>query len=1045
MPMNDHLVPVSFHLRNFNKYTKLDLAASQNGNLTLIGENAVGKTTLANCFYPMLIDGSIATPSFNAAKGTDKLDRTGKPRNSAQDARNFDSMLLGWGAGAMKIRTGYSYMTLRSKRRQVILGIGAQRTVGSTSQATWWFLVASTDLSQPLTVTTTDENGKSLSRAEFVAANQDLGTTLTVFDSATSYRDQVATQVYGFDDGATLSKLAAAYRLLASPILTAGNAKFTPIISALKNAQAGIDLPTISDIAESQRDVNYTNGLLDRLNSAETRLKRIKEAIFWRNLNHLEELNLNAYTDNQAHLEQQVAVRDDAQQVIDDCEHQLKLITADLQETAEYLTELRVAQAKQKVIKQTRDQLSKEIADVERRIQLYQQQVTQLEQLRQQATEIQAEQQRLTTQIKTVTDMQLSPLRAKLAQHTANLAELRQVVTETELPDLADGLQRYIQHQRLYQTKYQGLEGQIKQGNRNVQIVSEMKTTLDGCIDQRVQGPLSGRMRDGLHLDNQTVHDDGASEMDQMVKELIKERNQLLVDHPDIKVFLAQPNLLTTLTKLRQDLAKLLKTLAQLHQQATDTAQHAEYKQKEINQVQSSMEPNFDVEAQTAAVQQLKTQREALIIDPNLDNEYKVTDASYKKLQLTERHLNSKKDKKQGSRDAANRTIADYQARVDELGAQIGDALQTLRPYMPVDNVLTDADEVLDFVHANHATVKNANYTTLVDYIGKQIHHNDVDGVDLNALDTIFEERGHGAETSQMRQQRTVNEHGMTIVAFDINHAQALIKTDQANVQKKLDQLEAGNDAAQAAYVAAAVERIDRQYRLIDEYNQMLNQGAKQAESIKLKITLTPAEVSDMVIAEARNPRDEKRVALTAEVRRRLNKLANDLDVAGDEDAFMAEAATLLDTRQWSEFKVFIKRRQNQEDEYEEVNDKFVQSGGSGAEKAQAMVLPLLLVPKMVLNQSSVSDAPYLVMFDEFADKLDPETAKSFARTIANFGFNFIATMPSGAQNKILADGVDNIAYDVIAPKNQQPGKFYKNMVRPALIWQKEVAHEQLS
>lgn len=101
---------------------------------------------------------------------------------------------------------------------------------------------------------------------------------------------------------------------------------------------------------------------------------------------------------------------------------------------------------------------------------------------------------------------------------------------------------------------------------------------------------------------------------------------------------------------------------------------------------------------------------------------------------------------------------------------------------------------------------------------------------------------------------------------------------------------------------------------------------------------------------------------------------------------------------------------------------------------------PLLLVPKMVLRQAKETDAPYLVMFDEFADKLDPETAKSFVNTIARFGFCFIATMPTGAQNKVLTDGVDNIAYTVLAPKQQDDGQFHLNRVEPALIWQKEPA-----
>ncbi|WP_125762708.1 hypothetical protein [Companilactobacillus hulinensis] len=135
---------------------------------------------------------------------------------------------------------------------------------------------------------------------------------------------------------------------------------------------------------------------------------------------------------------------------------------------------------------------------------------------------------------------------------------------------------------------------------------------------------------------------------------------------------------------------------------------------------------------------------------------------------------------------------------------------------------------------------------------------------------------------------------------------------------------------------------------------------------------------------------------------------------------------------------MWIHRKQAADGEFELVDDNFVQSGGSGAEKAQAMVLPLLLVPKMFLQRSKKVDSPHMVMFDEFADKLDPDTAKSFARTIDNFGFSFIATMPSGAQNKILADGVENIAYDVIAPKNRNDGKFHNNTVREAMIWREE-------
>jgi uncharacterized protein YPO0396 len=189
------------------------------------------------------------------------------------------------------------------------------------------------------------------------------------------------------------------------------------------------------------------------------------------------------------------------------------------------------------------------------------------------------------------------------------------------------------------------------------------------------------------------------------------------------------------------------------------------------------------------------------------------------------------------------------------------------------------------------------------------------------------------------------------------------------------------------------------------------------------------------VIEEALDPSLDERPAVSATINKRLEQLANDSELANDEQAFNQRASELLDTRYWSQFIVKIKRRHSSEDDYEIVDDTFVESGGSGAEKAQAMVLPLLLVPKMILSRAARKDAPYLVMFDEFADKLDPQTARIFAKTINRFGFNFIATMPSGAQNKLLSDGVDNITYQVIAPQNRDDGKFHLNKVVKVSSW----------
>lgn len=991
----------------------------------------------------MLIDGSIATPSFNAAKGTDRIDKAA--RNSAQDARNFDSMLLGWGPDAMKVRTGYSYIHFKSTRRQAITGIGATRITGNPSKPTWWFMVVNHDPQAELQVITTDQDGKCLDKAAFKRANAGLGDQFQIFDTAAAYRDQVATVVYGFDGGQVLSKLASAYRLLASPILTAGNAKFTPIIEALKNAQEGIDPQTISRIADSQREVNYTNGLLERLGRVYNRLIKIRKDIFWGNLNFLESQALTSYADTQQQLTKVQTSLDEAHREIEACDQQLVTIHASLKTARTEVEALREQQAVQKLIKTQRTQLQQTIANLNQRLATYQAQLQQLDDAKQQLATCVASIEKIAQQRNELKTSELSPLRAKFDQYSATLPELREVMTAIDLAELTAQLQHYIRHQKGYRKQYQSLVDQINQGSQDVQIVGKMKGQMDQAIDRHAQGPLSGRLRDNLHQDNQQIHDDGASEMDQRIKQIIAQRDQLQTAHPDLKVLLATESLLGHLETLQKQLQQIVAQLAGYDQDERQAQQQQTALAGQIDRLQALMEPAFDPDAINREIASSQRQLDELVIDPQLDDKVAEAVNHQQSYEQTARDLETRKSKNQGKLDSAKVDVDYYQERLTDLTMRITQNLKALQPYIPADEELNDVEDVLAFVHQHRSVVKDNAYTDLVDKISKGIHRNGDDGVDHNAIDTIFEERSHGAEASQMRQQRSTRDHEMIVVAFDINHAIALITTDQEHVTQKLAQLKQGNDVAQSTYIAAAVDRIDKQYKLIEQYNAMLSQGTQRAQSIKLKIRLTPTEVADVVVAEARNAFKEARPNLVAEVQRRLNFLANNTKLADDEDAFNAEAQKLLDTRQWSAFEVLIKRRQSQDDAYEVVDDKFVQSGGSGAEKAQAMVLPLLLVPKMVLQQSNLQDAPYLVMFDEFADKLDPETAKSFARTIANFGFNFIATMPSGAQNKILADGVDNIAYEVLAPAQQGDGKFHANVVRPALIWQKEAYDGSLS
>lgn len=1033
MKQPTQLTPVSYHLRNFNKYVRLDLTAAQLGNLTLVGENAAGKTTLANCFFPMLVDGSIATPSFNPAKGTEKVAKTGNARNSQQDTRTFDSMLLGWGPSAMKVRTGYSYLLLQSAQRQVILGIGAQRTVG-VSGATWWFAAITTVVNARLALITTDKQGASLSLEAFKQANQALGDQLHVFKTATAYREFVATHVYGFSSASVLGQLANVYRLLASPILTGGNAKFSPIKAALRDAQASIDDSVIYAAAATQRDVNRKNGLLKRITQGQQRLQTIKNNVFWGNLNHLNELKLQTYAAAHAEGEQAKEKAAQAQAVIDRCSQLLVFLVQQLQDAQVDVDKLNVTWAQQQALQQRRQDLLKQINSDHERLQQYVAQQRQVAAQQKELRSVQAQLAQLVEQATTVKQLELAPLQTRLNGQSAQLPELGQALAQTNLAAVVQQFSHYLRQLKRLLTQYNNLGQQAQNLSQDVKIVNEMQDQMHTSIDQRTQGVLVGRLREGLQQDNQTIHEAGAAKMNVQFQQLKQQQAELLTEHPDGKVLLATPELLTVLTQQQQQLADISRRLTEATQAQEKCQTHEDQLAATIKLIRAGMEPNFDSALIRQQISRQREQYDRLVIDEQLDAKLATAKQKVTDLGDQKQELEAKRSHSQGQLVGASEIVQTKTKQLTTLTAEIETMLQVVAPYAPTDIGLKTTADVIDFVRAHGSEVRNHRYSEIADRIRRGIHRNDTDGVDRYALDVLFAERGYDQIASAMYRGSSESS-SMTTLSFDINQAQTILAQEFTSLTQAVSELETGSEMAKETYLAAAVERIADQYQVIDSYNQILAAGLASEQGIKLKVALRAVDVVPAAITEACDLFAEQRPQLEQVIQERLDVLANDAEVADDDEQFMQRALELLDTRQWSEFHVLIKRRQSAADDFEEVDDKFVRSGGSGAEKAQAMVLPLLLVPKMLLQQSTLSDAPYLVMFDEFADKLDPETAKSFAKTIANFGFAFIATMPSGSQNKILADGVANVAYEVIAPTQQNDGKFHPNQVRPVLRW----------
>lgn len=1032
------LTPVSFHLRNFNNYTSLDISASQNGNLTLIGENAAGKTTLANCFFPMLIDGSIATPSFNPAKGTDKLDKT-TIRNSKNDTRTFEGMLLGWGRGSMKVRTGYSYMLMKSNKRQVIVGIGAHRAVGETRKPTWWFVMSSTNINEEMPLVTVDNKGQSLEREEFVQANEDWGINFRVFSQVSEFQNYVSDKIYGFNDLRSLHQLAATYRLLASPILTAGNARLTPILEAMKNAQEGIDNQVIDFVADTQREVNRKKAILERLSRAQKRLYRLKREIFWRNLNRLKELTLDPYGNNYQKLNNQRSIKERLQHRLSDYIHQLELLKPQLEQAEKQFQLLQQRQAEQKNIENQRkdkqdlvDNLLSKITSYKLTKQKFKQQKSSLLEAQKKFDEL--------NNSKLDLNSEILPLEKDLTDLATNLGQLTNIVDQSDLSSKLTDLKHYLRKIKNLQKDYDNILNNQKHLTEDVQIVSEIRENMDGKIDLRTNGPVVGRIREGLHQDNLDVHNAGAAKMNIRHAELEQKRLDLLETNPDLQEFLNHEALWSKIKNIADKLQQLNDDLKDVDNKIERQTSNISNIEKEISETKEILELNykgFDLDDQNDKINKLRQEIAKLVIDPDLNVKVAQAKETLNQYQKSQEDLGINKTKVETDIKNINNIIKELTQTLNDLTTQTEANLKILNPYMIEGFKIETVSEAMNFLNQHRSEIRNNSFGDLSDKIGRLIHTNNENGIDPYALDTIFEDRGHNKIASAMRRERSVDQGDLRVVPFDINQAQDLIAKDKDAVERSLEQLNSGNEVAQMTYLEAAVHQISDQYDLIDGYNEMLARGVHSSQGIQLKVSLVPKDIDEQVIEEARNTHLTQRPALLKEVQNRLERLANDGKVADDDELFTEEAHQLLDIRQWSDFQIWIHRKQAETGEFELVDDKFVQSGGSGAEKAQAMVLPLLLVPKMVLHRSNRTDTPHMVMFDEFADKLDPETAKSFARTIDHFGFNFIATMPSGAQNKILADGVENIAYDVIAPAKKDDGKFHKNIVRPAMTWTK--------
>jgi len=564
------------------------------------------------------------------------------------------------------------------------------------------------------------------------------------------------------------------------------------------------------------------------------------------------------------------------------------------------------AQASQRVIKEQRQQLQREITVSQKQVIHFQTLQEQLAQQQEQLDDLNGQRATLVERQKALQQQSIAPLHARLDAQTAELPDLLTVMAETDITQLSQNLKHYLQDMQRWLTQYRDIQENQQHLSEDVQIVTDMRQELDTRIDKRTQGPMVGRFRAGLHQDNQEVHATGAAKMNQRYDALEQQRLALLQTHADLKRFLDQADLWETLHQASRDLIAFLKQLAALQQQVDQVTNTTQVVAQTVTRTQQTLAtdfPDFDVAQQTAQITALQQRLDALVVDPQLDQKLATAQALQASLQADNLKLERQRATQQEISTTTAHELTELAAELTALAERTVTALTDLTPYMPADTRLQQVTDALTFSQEHASEIRNHRFSELTDKIGRLIHNNNENGVDPYALDSTFEERQHAAIASAMRQERSVNRGDLRVVPFDITTAEQLMAADETAVGRSLEQSTSGNEVAQQAYLSGVTYQISAQYGLIADYNQILSQGVRAEQGIHLRVSLVPVDVDAQVIQEARDLQLAERPALVAEIQKRLNKLASDVTIANDDEKFMAEAYRLLDVRQWSSLR----------------------------------------------------------------------------------------------------------------------------------------------
>ncbi|GAX05839.1 chromosome segregation ATPase [Secundilactobacillus pentosiphilus] len=1043
MTLNKTLTPICYSLRNFNHYHNLDLKPLDNGNLALVGINTVGKTMLVNCFFPMLINGLTKKPSFNTAPGMEDVDKKAKQHDNSKQVRTFETMILGM-TNPQPERTGYSYIILRSKKRTVVLGVGAHVNQGFPKRTKKWFFVIegnSKDDLRPITLKDDVEEQPnkfipSLDRDEFIDQNQvKFGEKFNSFIAPTGnqdsedYTNYVAAHIYGCDK-ATLNQLARTYQVLMTSNLVAGSDDISPAQRALSNVQSPIPNDIIiamidkfdAQRAYEKRKKNYDELIGDPEDLTKPgRLDQIAKT-----LSELNQWSLRGelwidYHDKNEHLTNFEHTQNELKTKL----NQLEIQITDKQSQSDD------AHHEQEDL--TRKKLSQ--TDINSKINLQEGIICQNESNLKQNDGLQTKYRQLTTQV-IHQQHELDDSKEQLAKSKKHGKEQTQSLKTAvnNYPSLApllttrdiefipqlNNIKKQLHTIKDTQRELANLNKRWQQANDYSRLFQSTKADLDQSITQILAPLPEPQYETKLLADNAQIHQSALKTVDQNGTDLLAQINQLKQANPDWNIATDQQQAIQTLVDtIVQIYENVEKLTSQIKQQTADVAElNNQVDQIDIDKL------NEEAKLYQAIINQAKDKITEFkqLIDQDLDSQIVESKNVIKTLDNEIISLKGESAVVKHEQTKTANLQTQLTKQVAELKQQITVRLKNARPWLT--QTFQEYDEYAKQHHVKQPTINAdiANCKEQADRFLKKINrlikppYSQYPSLENKTINDLLQAIGLSDLTLEQGEAIEQNDDNIWTTGFDVmalkQNVIDYIPVDQTNTLV--------NDELDAYCKTVALMILDQQ-EYIDTINAALMQN-QTLTGIKIQVDLDYSQgyqnnkkakvINPALLAEIKDAGNEEKPLFKQFVQELLERQRKEADAKNlDGLTRLEQLEKDLDYRTWSTLSVMIFSEAT--GKYEIVDNNFVSSTGSGAERSQATLILLMLIPKLILDECSKSDAPRLLFMDEFGSKFDVQNANNLLNIFKTFQFSVIITKPNNDYAVLLEDGVANRIYEI--------------------------------